>query len=304
MTNYNKKILFIRKYLSIFDKISAMSFSSGLIYRFAQGMLGLACVFSLLGTLLTTACVIFSFKPYIHLDSGSIIGLSDYAKGIPFTTHTGTQIPDTSFYLEYQAANGTKRSPYVNSYYGDLFAARYREIRLPETGDSLIYGDTIISEYRWIDFEKDPAVHTAEISSMTFYIWPENLGKRLLLFLPTLLGGLALAFCCWHLSRLMQHIVDGEAFRNRGYKRLAYVGYAILLLELVYFFLSFTGPFTHSISIGFHSTIPHFRTVVPLSGHPPPPFDLAWTAGGCILLIIAKGFQKGDELQKEQDLTI
>jgi hypothetical protein len=280
-----------------------MSFSGTIIYRFARAMLGFTGILSIISALVLMIYVLFPFKPYIRTSSNGVLGFTDYVKGIPFTTKANVTIPDTSFVFEYHLKGSGSSDAHINRYYGEVLD-NGRDILNKLKNDTLVYGDTITTSFRHIDFEVDRSIKAAKINSITYYIWPQNRWKRLFLFLPVLLLALTIAYCSWQLSRLMKDIIAEEVFRRKGYKRLAKVGYAILILQLIICLLSFTEFYRHSITIDFQSSINRFRMPFTISSHASSPLSLQWLVAGCIILIIAKGFQRGDRLQKDHDLTI
>lgn len=283
-----------------------MGFSGNLVYRFSQGVLGIACIVSLLAAAVLTVHVLFpSFHPYIKTGSGSVFGFTDYEKGIPFTTEGADRIPDTSLRLDYRLKGGGTSSLYTSRDGHGVNDEISREVIERHKEDTLVAADTITASYYWRYNDKpDPDVRGAEITSIRFFLWPRSLGRRLLLFLPVLVNLLALAYCSWQLSYLMELIVRGEAFRRRGSKRLARVAYTILLVQLFHLLYEFSGVYYSSIRIDFNANVKGFRMPVGLGGHSGSAIDLQWLLAGCILLIIAKGFERGDRLQENEDLTV
>jgi hypothetical protein len=276
---------------------------SKIAYHVAQWAIGLAFIVCLLNSLFITAYIVHPFRPITFWGDSTAKSSPDYWKGIPLKTRTRKSIYDSSFNLVVKYQNGSIDTVQYNSSYHetlpkpDLDAKGFGKA-------TIIAGDTVTTTFRTKDMHPDVIVKAADISEMTFYILPATIGMRLLVSLPQLLSWLIVTFCAWQLFFLMRDIIKGQVFRRKGYRRLAMIGTAMIMLQVVLFLLSECPPYRGSISVMFNSTASNYHIPVDLFAIPRSSFDLKWLAVGCIVLILAKGFEKGDELQQEQDLMI
>ena len=92
--------------------------------------------------------------------------------------------------------------------------------------------------------------------------------------------------------------------KKQSYRRLEFIGLALIFLQLVCIGLAYTEPYTHSYQVAFQSNIEDYRTPITMIANAMNPFNLYWFILGCVIFILARGFQFGNQLQLQQDQTI
>jgi Protein of unknown function (DUF2975) len=280
-----------------------MNLKKQITYRFAQVVLMLAIFFCLLKTVVVTAHVVQPFRPYVTLWGAVPVGFIDYWKGIPLKASAHTPIPDSSFNIRYQSENGGGSAEYI-SYYHQFNPYKPQFTNMPGDKITSISGDTVTASFHSRGLEADPASKAVDITELTFYLWPESLATRLLYYLPDPLTWLVIVFCCWQLFKLMQDIVKVRVFERDGYRRVAMIGTSIIALQAVLLLLDFFPPHRSSMNVIFHANILNNHIPFDLSASPAAAFDLTWLAVGCIILVLSRGFQRGNDLQRKDRITI
>lgn len=261
------------------------------IDQFGIGGLVIGSIFSFITAIILLLSIIFNFPPYIPFSKGN--------EGIPVEVNIPLSItfPDTSIVIE------TKKG---NSGIFDLNNTVEEKLLLPKN-DSIIYSDTIFSDIRFwgSNNKKNPVITSFEMQSGKVYIKPEKFSQRLILSLPILLKFLLIGFCAWQIAMVLSFIRTGEAFNNKNYRRVASVGWSLIIYALGLFLIKllFEPDFT-SMDILFNSSIPNYREPISLHGNTSAQLNFSWIIIGCVFLITAQAFQKGYKLQQEQDLTI
>jgi hypothetical protein len=115
----------------------------------------------------------------------------------------------------------------------------------------------------------------------------------ILYFVSMLIWGIFL-WIVWHLRKLMQTIKDGKPFLPENPGRIRKIAYAILLwapIETLFYGVMFRG---FAVNVG-----PMFPT-----GGMPVRIFLELVFFGLAVLVIAEVFERGVNLQQEQDLTV
>jgi hypothetical protein len=81
------------------------------------------------------------------------------------------------------------------------------------------------------------------------------------------------------------------------------MGLSVIIYQLLLFIIYLLEN-TYYVKITYRSSIPGFRSPVWFSAEAD--YHLGWPylLAGCILMIIAKAFYKGYQLQQEQELTV
>jgi hypothetical protein len=142
-----------------------------------------------------------------------------------------------------------------------------------------------------------------DFESGTAYIKPESFYNRGLLIAPLVFFLALLSFVFWQLAFFIDNIQRGEMFIPANYKRLRNMGVSILVYEALVFIIYLLEN-SYRILINYQSTIPNFRPPVSLVAEPDYHIGWSYLIAGCIILILAKAFQKGYTLQQDQALTI
>ena len=140
--------------------------STKFTYRFTQLMIGITFIVCLLNSLIITAYVIRPFRPIIRLSGNTTTGFFDYWKGIPFKARTNTAMPDSSFRLKLQWANGATGSTQFSKFYHDESPIN----SLTETGNGnavVATGDTITTSFQTTELKADPSIKAAAIPGLS-----------------------------------------------------------------------------------------------------------------------------------------
>lgn len=140
-----------------------------------------------------------------------------------------------------------------------------------------------------------------KIETFRAYVKPTDWIQQLYLFLPFILNLLLAAWSAWQLSRLVQFISKGNAFRHSNHRRIANIGYAVLLVQAVFLVLHLLVH-QHIIEVKVNGSRIKDQTVFKFFLESP--FDLWWVLAGCLLLLLAKAWKDGMRMQEEQDFTL
>ena len=242
-------------------------------------------------------------NPYINLSKGSKLGMVDFERGVPVPVRfMSGYLPDSTFYG--QSSHGSW------SYSGSYSKSAMNGMSL----DSINAGthvDTVATEFKiWhgqsiTDNTRDLPAHIKDgyVLSGILHIETHKKGWRLLLVLPMILSFSLFAFGARQLARLLRAILSGAAFTDSNYRRLRNIGWGIIAWQSILFILQAVF-FNWTVLINFNSTTPDFHS--PFSFSVAYQYDLSfyWVIAGSMLLILAYAFRKGNQLQKEQDLTV
>ncbi len=257
------------------------------------------CAF--VGCIVILLCALFNLKPFYRSASSSGswgIGLTDFEKGIPVRVVFNHNLSDTSFYAETSDnRDGSYETgdPFI-TYQGKSF---FDSLISPRA----IYRDTITTTYLAHNiFDNAFSINGGSIQKGIINIQTQDVWFRLRLLFPLFITVLVSAYCMWQIAFLLQSITKEAAFESINFKRLRSVGWAIIVYQLVLFFV--TSYHYMSFQISFASSIPHYRSPITLSADTDSDFSVSWLLMGTAILILALAFKRGAELQQEQALTI
>ena len=266
------------------------------IFAFARFGLMLSFIFSLIAAFAAIIVVSVGLKGGIKFNESGSISLTQFDRGIPFHATINTEIPDSSMLHKWDRGSSFK----------NYFAGH--PIKEQLTSDSLTYSDKIMSDFQLTGAWGDPTdikISGGQLKTAVFYLQPEKLWHRLWLSLPGILTLLLIPFCCWQLLQFVRAIHSGNSFSQMSAKRLAKIGWAILFINVLFFILDLLQQrVASSILIDFHSTIPNFRMPFHVQAFKEGYFSLGWLFGSAIILLVAKAFKYGNQLQKYEDSTI
>jgi hypothetical protein len=173
--------------------------------------------------------------------------------------------------------------------------------------DSITQLDTIIRTYRmfnWATMNKTPpfTVGNFYIKAFSIKIKPTTTIAKYVVWLPKILTMLLYAYILWQFALFLHFIQQGESFEMVNYKRLRNIGFSLLSFQLFGYFYDWI--FNHyTFTVGTISTLPNFKSYIYFSGSAKGVGGI-YLITGIFFLILAKAFQRGHNLQQEQDLTI
>lgn len=272
-----------------------MKIINSLIDRFGIGGLMIGSIICGLAAIILLLSVIFNFPPYITFNKGSTFGMTEYARGVPVPVKISSVVnfPDTNIVIK--TKSGTRTNYDLNQYTDTRWA-------LP-ADDTIAYTDTIFSHIKLLDNHHLNA-NEFELVSGIVYVKPGTLGQRLLFNLPMILKFVIIGYCAWQVALLLSFIRSGQSFKNSNYRRLLNIGWALIAFTFALFFLEFFQDRFRVVTVRFTSTIHGYRQPFLLSGDTYAQLNILLLVVGCVFLITAQAFQKGNKLQQEQDLTI
>jgi hypothetical protein len=133
-----------------------------------------------------------------------------------------------------------------------------------------------------------------EFDTGTAYLKLNGFVNRIIWLLPEVLFSLLICYCSWQMALFQDNIRRKRMFLLQNYQLLRNIAQAILIYPCATFVM-------HRIGKYFTITIND-----PLILTAAPDYHFSWTyaIAASIIFIIAKAFQRGYLLQKEQDLTI
>jgi len=282
-----------------------MKFINWWVNNFTIGGLFIGSVLIGIFSLLLIGSLIFGYDPYHKTKNGSVFGLSDFEKGIPLNLRLSNSIPDTSIHIVTQKGDISGDNPQEINEYLTKIDSTGRNERIK--ADSIVLR-FIVHDWRNINDEKITTTPANNIRSLQFrnisvHIQPDNTREKIILLSPIIFLLLLMSFCSWQFAMFLQFIQTNSSFDPSNYKRLQYIGIALLsynfiLLIFDQLFLRFT------VWITMASNNPEFRSPFSLTGTPDLHYGYLYFIAGCIFLILASAFKKGNHLQQEQDLTI
>lgn len=173
--------------------------------------------------------------------------------------------------------------------------------------DSITQLDTIKRTYEifdWGTMNEQPqfTVGNFDIKAFNIKIKPTTTIAKDVVWLPFMLTMLLYAYVLYQFAMFLHFIQQGVSFEMVNYIRLRNIGFSLLGFQLLGYLYNWI--FNHyTISVDTISTLPHFKNYLYFSG------AIKGTSGiylvtGIFFLILAKAFQRGHNLQQEQDLTI
>jgi len=260
--------------------------------RFGLVIIMAGCLVSAIAAIITVS---FNLPGRIRLNKNTSISLSEFDRGIPFYATLATEIPDSSI-----ASNRGGTISLHNYYPGD-------DAREQVSLNGVDYSDKIVSDFKVLNersASNDIKLSGAKLNAAVFYLQPAKILDRLVLSLPGILTLLLIAFCSWQLLRIVNAIHSGNSFNQSSVKKIAGIGWAILVTFLLLFILDSLQNSVASVSLDFSSTIPNYRMPFQATAYKKSFSHWDWLIGGAIILLVAKAFRYGNQLQKQEDLTI
>ena len=274
-------------------KIDRLIFS---VARFGLIISIVGCLISAMAAIITVS---FNLSGNFSLGKNRWIRLSEFGPGIPLHATLGAEIPDSNIVSEKAGA----RSLY-NYYSADQVP---QQTSKHESLDAADYSDKISSDFKIYNYRsesKDIKLLGAKLDTAIFYVQPKKFWDRLVLSLPRILPLLLIAFCSWQLLQLVRAIHSGSAFTQSSPQRIARIGWAILVTALLLFILDLLPNTVNTIFFDFSSTIPNYRMPFQLTAYKEGFSELEWVFAGAVVLLVAKAFSYGNQLQKYEDATI
>ena len=269
------------------------------IFAVARFGLIISIIVYSLSAIMSIITVTFNLSGEFRLGKNSWTRFSEFGPGIPFHATTTVQIPDSSIVTERAGA----RSLY--NYYSLIHSPEQTAEAL--SLDAANYSDKIRSDFKifaGLSESKDIRPLGARLDGVVVYLQPSKFGDKMLLSLPRILPLLLIAFCSWQLLQLVRAIHSGVSFTQSSPKRIATIGWAILFTALLLFILDLLQNSVTTIWLNFTSTIPKYRLPFQLSVYKGGFSQLEWLFAGAIILLVAKAFRHGNQLQKYEDETI
>jgi hypothetical protein len=124
----------------------------------------------------------------------------------------------------------------------------------------------------------------------------QTFSDRLVFLLPGIIMGLTVAYVCWELGKMLLSVQKNKQFREPNYKRLFNSGAAIIISNILLLMIGLVNNNAGKLITA--STAQGKNVLDEGIG-----FSWAWVAVGCLFMILAKVFERGTELQKQEDLT-
>lgn len=120
---------------------------------------------------------------------------------------------------------------------------------------------------------------------------------RLIFLLPGILIALTAAYVCWQLGKMLYSIQKNKQFYEPNYQRLFNSGASIVIVNILLLVISMLSSNAGKIVVD--STAGGKKIIGDDYS-----FTWSWVAVGCLLMILAKVFQKGSEIQEDHDLAL
>lgn len=269
-----------------------------LLFRAMQGLiLIMSIIILILGSYLLLA-IVFDLPTTFKTGPSSSTSIGDFSAGMPVKARLSVSIPDSSIYNQYSNESSQQvfhPAPSLN-----------RPMRL--TTMIPIYTDTLRVKYHQGQ-EYDSTIHPINIATLalneaTVYVRPKNYWHKLALALPNVLFYLTIGFIGMQMFRLLTGIYYRRFFEKRNYRIVSYIGWAVILYNVVAYVL---GKFQYStpyVYADFTSTVPVSRRLFGIQAELETNFSIPWLIVAAVILGIARAFRRGYSLQKKEHLTI
>jgi hypothetical protein len=270
-----------------------------LIFSVARFGLIVSIIGYSLSAMVAIITVSFNLSGKLWLNKKTWMRFSEFGPGIPFHATTTNPIPDSSIVIEMAGARA------LYNYYSVIHAPEQRGEQI--SLDAANYSDKIQSDFKIFagrSESKDIRSIGARLDGVVVYLQPNRFRDKMVLSLPRILPLLLIAFCSWQLLQLVRAIHSGVSFTQSSPKRIASIGWAILLTALLLFILDLLQNSVTTIWLNFSSTIPKYRMPFEVSAYKEGFSELEWLFAGAIILLVAKAFSYGNQLQKYEDQTI
>ena len=270
-----------------------MSHFNRLIYFITRLLLLLGGLIATLAAILFIIYFLSGTGQVIRIGNITLFDMTEWSKGIPARAHAvDSELPD-SILLNTGGVHTFSRWDSGWERKGIDSFISYINRPAPYT-DTLHFSFESVHPY---------AIQANALKIETFraYVKPTDWIQQLYLFLPFILNLLLAAWSAWQLSRLVQFISKGNAFRHSNHRRIANIGYAILLVHLVFLVLHLLVH-QHIIEVKVNGTWMKDQTVFRFFLESP--FNIWWVLAGCLLLLVAKAWKDGMRMQEEQDFTL
>jgi hypothetical protein len=264
------------------------------------GALRIGSISTILFAIIVFCSIIFNFKPFIEKGSFAF-GITDFKRGIPvqINLNSNAELPDTI--LHYSSIknqfNGTEKI-----YKSSSILPRIKKSFVLDgsvTIDTFLLNQNI---HKFITEEKSGIIYSNafKLTQATIYVGATKMYSKILFILPLVLEMFFWGFCCWHFASFLDSIKSGESFIANNVKRLNKIGLAFIAFQVLN--ISFSYVLYH-FSAGISLKNNGF-TILDFSGAPDYSLSLTYSFIGVVILILAKAFKRGCQIQQEQDLTI
>ncbi|HEY0355574.1 MAG TPA: DUF2975 domain-containing protein [Flavisolibacter sp.] len=274
-----------------------------IMYRFVIWTLAIIGGLCLAGGLLLSSSLVFHFKPYIKTEKNVVWGYLQWERGIPVNAiiTNGDNLPDSSFFMNYTYGESSGSASFTR-YRNDVMANAVGLWNPVLPNNAMVKMDTILNQYTSRDANAI-TINSMDIKEVQAYVQPRNGKEKWIYMLPYILYLFLFAWSAWQLSRLLNQVVKGDAFRRANHLRLARIAYGFIIVQFIFLVLdrlkSTSSYFYQPVSSmeNYHSPVKmHFI----LDSH----FSFLWLAMGCIMLIVSMAWKDGSRLQEEEDLTL
>lgn len=278
------------------------------IDRYSIGGLFIVSILAGLMSLFLTAHMFFNFNLG---NGGGFLNKMQYKNGIAvpvkFQAPVGFNVDTTIAVKELTPSGETLYSVFGKDNFGRWLVIQ-GNFELGYGSDKIYYRDTIVPHHQTMNSRppwKDSwsTITKVDIESGTVYIKPESFYNRGLLLLPQILFFFLVAYFCWQLACFLGNIQDGEMFTIGNYRKIRNMGLSVIGYQFL-LFIVYLLENTYYVLVQYRSTIPNFRSPIELVAEADYHLGVSYLLAGCILLIVAKAFYKGHQLQQEQDLTV
>jgi uncharacterized membrane protein len=119
---------------------------------------------------------------------------------------------------------------------------------------------------------------------------------RIMLYIPAIILTASIAYACWQLGMMLDSIENNKEFMDRNYKRLFNAGVCVIISDLV--LLLFDVLNKNIVRHLLHASAAN-NTSLRQDEYS---FSFTWLLVGCILMILAKAFKRGTEIQEDNEL--
>ncbi len=191
---------------------------------------------------------------------------------------------------------------------GKLSGEYKQGIAIPVDFNTAVGADTVNLNYK-TDFPfnqiqtRGNTVSKIDFETGTAYIKPTSFQARSLLLLPQCLFFLLLAYFSWQLAFFIDNIRQGKIFTKTNYLKLRNLGFSLLAFEILMFIIYIWGKQFY-ISLQFKSTLTNFQNPIFMIANPNYHLGWGYFLAALFIMIIAKAFYTGYQIQHDQDLTI
>lgn len=151
---------------------------------------------------------------------------------------------------------------------------------------------------------KHITVNKMHIRRAELYLQTKNIWYRLYFGFPAIITLIAASCCFWLLAGLVSDIQKGKSFGKASWKRLQFIGWAVLTVQIIYLVMDLFAPLLGRFFVSVTNTIAGNQSHFDFRADPVLSFNPAWALIGVLVLTLASAFRDGEILQEDKNSIV